>query len=208
MRGLALQANTSSVGWPPCSPALTPGPMAVLCGPAAQGLPGPHQPPSRSLSAAPINKTTLVRVSSVPTDPHPRLTVPQHYPIPIQGRAQRTLGDVAARRSPAKTEDAGFWIRAGARWRERGGAAGEGCVRRGGGGGGLRGGGGGVGWDPPSSQGPPMGPAEGGQTNFKLQSSWHRSKILAVSLKHWKGRRGGGSRGGGTPPSSCGVRPF
>ena len=50
--------------------------------------------------------------------------------------------------------------------------------------------------------GPPMVPAEGGPKILKLQSSWHRSKISAVSLKHWKGRRGG------SPPSSCGVRPF
>ena len=57
-------------------------------------------------------------------------------------------------------------------------------------------GGGGVGWDPPSSQGPPMVPAEGGPKIFEL--SWHRSKLLAVSLKHRKVRRrgGGGSRGG------------
>ena len=54
-----------------------------------------------------------------------------------------------------------------------------------------------------------MVPAEGGPKFLKLKSSWHRrrrSKILAVSLKHWKGRRGGGgggSRGGvqgGYPP--------
>ena len=50
------------------------------------------------------------------------------------------------------------------------------------------------------SLGPPMVPAEGGPKNFKLKSSWHRSKILAVSLKHWKGRRGGrGVYGGGVP---------
>ena len=78
----------------------------------------------------------------------------------------------------------------------------------GGGGGGdvLEGGrglkeGGGVGWDPP----PPMVPlwsqpkaAHQKKLKKKLKSSWHqrrRSKILAVSLKHWKGRRGGGSRG-------------
>ena len=53
---------------------------------------------------------------------------------------------------------------------------------------------GGFGWDPPpSSEGPPLVPAEGGPTFFKLKSSWHRrrrGKILAVSPKHWKGRRG------------------
>ena len=57
-----------------------------------------------------------------------------------------------------------------------------------------------------------MVPAEGGPKILKLKSSWHRrlrSKMWAVSLKQWKGRRGGGSRGGGyPPPSACGVRPF
>ena len=61
----------------------------------------------------------------------------------------------------------------------------------------------------PFSQGPPVVPAEGGPNILKLKSSWHRrlrSKILAVSLKHWKGRRGGGP--GGVPSSSCGARPL
>ena len=52
-------------------------------------------------------------------------------------------------------------------------------------------GGRGFGWDPPSSQGPPVVPAEGGPKLLRLQSSWHRRrrrKILAVSLTHWKGR--------------------
>ena len=64
---------------------------------------------------------------------------------------------------------------------------GGGCIRRGG----LKGGGG-------SSYGPCRRRAE---IFFKLKSSWHRrrSKILAVSLKHWKGRRGGGVQGG-VPP--------
>ena len=47
--------------------------------------------------------------------------------------------------------------------------------------------------------GSPMVPAEGRPKILKLKSSWHRrhrSKILAVSLKHWKGRRGGGGGGG------------
>ena len=58
-----------------------------------------------------------------------------------------------------------------------------------------------------------MVPAEDGPKIVKLKSSWHRSKILAVSLKHWKGRMGGGSStgGGGSrggyPPSSYGVQP-
>ena len=48
------------------------------------------------------------------------------------------------------------------------------------------------------SLGPPMVPAERGPKIVKHKSSWPRSKILAVSLKHWKGRSGGGggSRGG------------
>ena len=62
-----------------------------------------------------------------------------------------------------------------------------------------RGGGGGVAGTPP----PPYSPRRRWAENF--ESSWHRrrrSKILAVSLKHWKGRRGGGEGGvyGGTPP--------
>ena len=81
----------------------------------------------------------------------------------------------------------------------------QGCIREEGGGGGgrLKGGRGGLAGDPPSSQGPPMAPAEGGPNILKLQSSWHRrrrSKTLAVSLKHWKRTRGGGVMGGGTPP--------
>ena len=40
-------------------------------------------------------------------------------------------------------------------------------------------------------EGLPMVPAEGGPKILKLKSSWHRSKILAVSLQHWKGRGGG-----------------
>ena len=73
-----------------------------------------------------------------------------------------------------------------------------------GGRGGLRGRGGWLGR--PSSQSPPMVPAEGGPENAKLKSSWRRSKILAVCLKLWKRRRGGS--GGGGLSSSCGVRPF
>ena len=63
----------------------------------------------------------------------------------------------------------------------------------------------------PSSQGPPVVPS---RRILKRKSSWHRrrrSKILAVSLQHWKGGKGGGSRGvqgGPTPPSYYGVRPF
>ena len=36
-----------------------------------------------------------------------------------------------------------------------------------------------------------MVPAKGTTKFFNLKSSWRRSKILAASLKHWKGRRGG-----------------
>ena len=84
--------------------------------------------------------------------------------------------------------------------RARGGGGG-GCSRKGGGGGegfSEGGRGGGFGWDPPSSQGPPVVPAEGAEGGpkkifLKRKSSWHRrrrTKILAVSLKHWKGRCG------------------
>ena len=69
----------------------------------------------------------------------------------------------------------------------------------------LEGGGGGRGvWlGPPSSQGPPMVPAEGRSKFSTLKSSWHRrcrSKILVVNLKHWKGRRGGGGGSRGEVP--------
>ena len=51
----------------------------------------------------------------------------------------------------------------------------------------------------------PMVPAEGAPKLFELKSSWRqwrRNKNLAVSLQHWKGRRGGGGKGGpgGVPP--------
>ena len=46
-----------------------------------------------------------------------------------------------------------------------------------------------------------MVPAEGGPKLLKLKSSWRlrRSKILAVSLRHWKGRGGLHGGGGGGP---------
>ena len=62
-----------------------------------------------------------------------------------------------------------------------------------------------------------MAGTPGGPKILKLESSWHkrrRSKILAVRPKHWKGRRGGGSRGlggegggvqGAVPPPPPGV---
>ena len=68
----------------------------------------------------------------------------------------------------------------------------QGCIRKGGG----------VGRTPPP---PPMVPAKGGPKILMLKSSWHRrrrSQLLAVSLKHWKGRKrgeGGGGPGGGLP---------
>ena len=71
----------------------------------------------------------------------------------------------------------------------------------GGGEGGSGGGEGGLAGTPPSSQGPRMVPAEGRPKILKRKSSWHRrrrSKIVPVSLKHWKRRRGGGS--GKVPP--------
>ena len=56
--------------------------------------------------------------------------------------------------------------------------------------------------------GPPLLPGSlPGPKIFKRKSSWHRRrrrKILAVSLKHWKGRTGGGEggQGGGVKPPS------
>ena len=44
---------------------------------------------------------------------------------------------------------------------------------------------------PPSSSGPPKVPAKGGPKALQLESSWHQSKISAISLKYWKGRGGG-----------------
>ena len=46
---------------------------------------------------------------------------------------------------------------------------------------------------------PLWSPPKAGRKFLKRKSSWHRrrrSKILAVSLKHWKGRMGGGGRRG------------
>ena len=54
---------------------------------------------------------------------------------------------------------------------------------------------GGFGWDPPPPRVPLWSPAKGGPNILKPKSSWHRrrrSRIGAVSLKHWKGRRRGG----------------
>ena len=69
---------------------------------------------------------------------------------------------------------------------------------------------GGLAGTPPPPRVPHMVLAEGGPKLFKLQSSWRRrrcSKVLAVSLKHWQGRKGGGPEGG-TLPSSYSVQPF
>ena len=58
----------------------------------------------------------------------------------------------------------------------------------------------GVGWEPPPPRVPLWSPPKAGRKLLKLKSSWHRkrpSKFLGVSLKHWKGRKGGGVRGGG-----------
>ena len=84
----------------------------------------------------------------------------------------------------------------GCRWGGQNEAAGEGeeqgCISRGAGGG-LKGGGGGAGLaGTPLLPGPPCGPRrrQGGPKYFKRKPSWRRNKILAVSLKHWKGKRG------------------
>ena len=81
-----------------------------------------------------------------------------------------------------------------------GGEGTQGSIRRGGGrGGGSLKRGGGCGRTPPPPSVPLWSPPKGGRKILKLQSSWHRrrrSKILAVSLKHWKGRRGGGVQEG------------
>ena len=85
------------------------------------------------------------------------------------------------------------------------GGGGQGCIRRGVGGG-SEGGWKGFALGPPSSQGPPVVPAEGGPNILKLQSSWHRrrrSKMLAVSLKHWKGNGEEGRRGPPPPLLRC-----
>ena len=64
----------------------------------------------------------------------------------------------------------------------------------------LKGTGGGGGWlGPPPPRVPLRSPLKAAEI-FTLKSSWHRrrrSKILAVSVKHRKGRRGGGRGGGG-----------
>ena len=84
------------------------------------------------------------------------------------------------------------WRRGMGGWMGVGG--GKGCIGRGGSEGGV--------WlGPPLLRGSPYGPR---RNVLKRKSSWHRrrrSKILDVSLKHWKGRRRGrGPRGGGVPP--------
>ena len=87
----------------------------------------------------------------------------------------------------------------------RGGSegGGRGGLKRGGEGGSKGGGGGGQGGlaGTPLLPGSPFGPPPKAGRNPK--SSWHRrrrSKILAVSLKHWKGRRGGVWGGRGVTP--------
>ena len=90
-----------------------------------------------------------------------------------------------------------------ARGRTREGGAG---CRSGGGGGRRRRGGG------PGDRGRGMGRwRDGGEGVGPAGGRGGKGRALAGgSLKHWKGRRGGGggSRGGVTPPSSYGVRPF
>ena len=62
----------------------------------------------------------------------------------------------------------------------------------------VLGGGGGVGWDPPSSKGPPKVPAEGGPKILKCKSSWNRkrrSKNLGCQPQTLKGEERGGGGG-------------
>ena len=70
------------------------------------------------------------------------------------------------------------------------------------GGGGLKRGGG-VWLGPPSSWGPLWPPLKAGQKNLSLNpfgAKGAEAKNLAVSLKHWKRRRGGEGGPGGLPP--------
>ena len=88
-------------------------------------------------------------------------------------------------------------------WRGKGAQAVGRDVLEGGKGAGVKGRGGGFGWDPPPPRVPLWSPPKAGRKILKLTSSWHRrhrSRILAVSLKHWKGRKGGGVWGGGLTP--------
>ena len=63
---------------------------------------------------------------------------------------------------------------------------------------------GGFGWDPsPSSEGPPVVPAEGGPKILKRKSSWHRrgrSKTLASNIGMGGGEEREGGPGGEAPP--------
>ena len=98
----------------------------------------------------------------------------------------RSQGAAANRQRVQRTEVTGVSVTVMGRgaFSRLGAGARQGCVRRGGRGGLKRGGGG---W-----LGPPLLP---GSPRHRRG----RSKILAVSLKHWKGRRGG-VPGGGLPP--------
>ena len=128
--------------------------------------------------------------------------IPSHPPVPHQPANKQWPGCMSWGWGPCGTLGEGVGTKTdggGVPCTDREGAVvghGQGCIR----------GGGRVGWGPPpSSQGPPVVLAEDGPKTFQRKSSWHqrrRSKSLAVSLKHWKGRRGvqGGGGGGGTPP--------
>ena len=132
-------------------------------------------------------------------------------PIPASHRARglldlRALGQWEAGRGvPSRLSENASWYFRGvstcARFEE--GTlhswVGQGCNRRGGRG---------LWLGHPSTLGPPMVPTEGGPKFLKLKSSWHRrrrSKILTVSLKHWKGKRGGFQGGGGRAELEGGV---
>ena len=60
-------------------------------------------------------------------------------------------------------------------------------------------GGGGFGWDPPPPRVPLWSPPKGGRKSLSLNplvTEGAKADILAVSLKHWKWRRGGPGGGG------------
>ena len=86
---------------------------------------------------------------------------------------------------------------------------GGGCIRRGGGGGGvLKVGGRGFWLGLPSSQGPPMVPAEGGPRLTPLGAKGAEAKFWLSASNIGRGGGGGPPPPCANPPPSYGVRPF